>query len=134
MTNQHYLHLISAQLNLIQTQLDHLLDFLYDDKACRIYAEVMAVMSIYRNYSSIMACNEQRIASIQTIQQAKIFAEQNIQFYYRDMNSLVDKNGPIGDKSPVKGFEDIIKQIRKSMTTKTEYIVEKSGAIYQRKA
>jgi len=226
-TNQYYLHQISAQLNLIQTQLNHVLDFLYDDKACRIYAEVMAVMSIYRNYSSIMACNEQRIASIQTIQQAKIFAEQNIQFYYRDMNSLVDKNSPIdrlrddllnytqsinlygicatteivlsqnyddaylshiekdlrshvtqhnqsvaklqgklekslspapglpifqqkadpkvkdlikeissilGDKSPVKGFEDIIKQIRKSMTTKTEYIVEKSGAIYQRKA
>ena len=37
-------------------------------------------------------------------------------------------------KFPVKGFEDIIKQIRKSMTTKIEYIVEKSGAIYQRKA
>ena len=226
-TNQHYLHQISAQLNLIQTQLNHVLDFLYDDKACRIYAEVTAVMSIYRNYSSIMACNEQRIASIQTIQQAKIFAEQNIQFYYRDMNNLVDKNGPIdrlrddlhnytqsinlygicatteivlsqnyddsylshiekdlsahvtqhnqsvaklqgklekslspapglpifqqkadpkvkelikeissilGEKSPVKGFEDIIKQIRRSMTSKTEYIVEKNGSIYQRKA
>lgn len=225
-TNQYYLHQISTQLNMIQTQLDHVLDFLYDDKACRIYAEAMAVMGIYRNYSSIMSCNEQRIASIQSIQQAKIFAEQNIQFYYRDMNNLVNKNGPIdklrddlhnytqsinlygicatteivlsqnydetylthvendlrahvtqhnqsvaklqgkleksmspapglpifqqkvdpkvkelvkeissilGDKSPVKGFEDIIRQIRSSMTSKTEYIVEKNGAVYQRK-
>ena len=226
-TSQYYLHQISAQLSIIQTQLDHVLDFLYDDKACRIYAEVMAVMGIYRNYSSIMSCNEQRIASIQTIQQAKIVAEQNIQFYSRDMNHLVDKNGPIdrlrddlynytqainlygicatteivlsqnydesylthiekdlrahvtqhnqsvaklqgkleksltpapglplfqqkvdpkvkelvkeissilGDKSPIKGFEDIIRQIRNSMTSKTEYIVEKNGAIYQRRS
>ena len=39
----------------------------------------------------------------------------------------------LGDKSPVKGFEDIIRQIRSSMTSKTEYIVEKNGAVYQRK-
>lgn len=226
-TNQYYLHQISTQLNIIKSQLNHVLDFLYDDKACKLYAETMAVMGIYRNYSSIMSCTEQRIASIQTIQHAKIFAEQNIQFYFRDMNNLVDKNGPVeklrddlhnytqsinlygicatteivlaqnydesylthiekdlrahvtqhnqsvaklqgklekslspapglpifqqrqdpkakelvdeisaflGDKSPVKGFEDIIRQIRSSLTSKTEYIIEKNGSVYQRKA
>jgi len=64
------------------------LDFLYNDKECEIYSETMAVLGISRNYTSIMACAEQRTASIQTIQHAKIVAERNIQFYYRDMNKL----------------------------------------------
>ena len=225
LTSQYYLHQINAQLQNIQSQLDHVLDFLYSDKASEIYAEITAVMGIYRNYASIMSCTEQRIACLQTIQQAKIFAERNIQFYRQDMNRLVDKGGKVenirndlhyytqsinlygicatteivlsqnyeesylkfiendlrthvtqhnqsvsrlqgkldkminvpgpipiitakqdpgvkelineissilGDKSPVKGFEDIINQIRTSMTSKSEYIIDKNGAVYQR--
>lgn len=226
-TNQYYLHQISSQLNFIQGQLDRVIEFQYDDKACEIYAEVVAVMGIYHNYASIMSCTEQRIASLQTIQRAKIMAERNIQFYFRDMDKLVSKSGSIdrirddlnnytqcinlygicatteivlsqnydesylsfvendlrahvtqhnqsvarlqgkldkkktvpgivppltakqdqnaiklieeissilGEESPVKGFEDIISKIRASLTTKTEYIIEKDGTVYQKKA
>ncbi len=224
-TNQYYLRQISQQLSDIQSKLDQVLDFLYSDKACEIYSETMAILGISSNYTSIMSCSEQRIASIQTIQHAKIVAERNIQFYYRDMNKLADKAGAadklrddlqnytqainlygicttleivlsqnydeayldsveadlknhvakhigcvsnlqgkmehllkptaqfpfvapakpdpkverllsdvssvLGDNSPVKGFDSIIDQIRAVYTTKSEYIIESNGTIYQ---
>jgi len=90
-TNQYYLHQISQQISDIQAKLDQVLDFLHTDKACEIYGETMAVLGISHNFASIMACPEQRTASIQTIQHAKIVAERNIQFYYREMNKLSEK-------------------------------------------
>ena len=226
-TNQYYLHQISQQISDIQAKLDQVLDFLHTDKACEIYAETMAVLGISRNFVSIMTCQEQRTASIQTIQHAKIVAERNIQFYYREMNKLSEKanetkrlkedlqnyaqvvnlyglcttleivisqnydpgyldyveadldahvkahigsvnnlkgkleaklkpaptfpfvtppkpdpnveqlvfevSAILGEKSPVIGFEDTIKQIRSSFNSKAEYIIESDGAVYQRK-
>ena len=90
-TGQYFMRQINENLRELQTKLDQVLDFLYNDKACELYAQAKMVFSIYRNCASIMHCTEQRIAALQTVQQAKIFAERNIQFYYRDMNKLASK-------------------------------------------
>lgn len=84
-TSQYYLHQINRQLTDIQNKLDKILEFLYDDKACEIYAEVQSVYGIYQNYSSIMGSSEQRVAALNSVSRAKVIANKNIQFYYRDM-------------------------------------------------
>ena len=101
-TSQYYLAQINQNLKEVQRKLDQVLDFLYSDKACEIYAELQAVRTIYLNYPAIMKADEQRTASIATIQHAKTVAERNIQFYYRDMNKRVmseleDKGMPLPD-------------------------------------
>ena len=230
-TNQYYLHQINQQLREIQSKLDQVLDFLYDEKECEIYSETTAVIAISRNYSSIMSCPEQRTASLQTVQHAKIVAERNIQFYYRSMNKkakdagsaimklredlqyytqvislyglcstleivlsqnydkgyldyiemdlqkhvedhiasvnylkatldgklesklkpasafpfvappkpdlnakmlITDVEAILGDDSPITDLGNIIKQIRKTFTSKTEYIIESNGVVYQK--
>lgn len=89
-TQQYYLHEINQQLTDIRRKLDQVLDFLYTDKACELYAEAQAIQFIYSNYASIMQHPEQRAAALQTIQHAKILAERNTQFYIRDISRLWD--------------------------------------------
>lgn len=90
-TGQYFMRKINDNLLDIRAKLDQVLDFLYTDKSCELYAQAQMVFGIYHNCTSIMKCSEQRIASLQTIQRAKILAERNIQFYYRDMNKLASK-------------------------------------------
>ena len=89
-TQQYYLHEINQQLTNLCKKLDQVLDFLYTDKACELYAEAQAIQFIYSNYASIMKHPEQRIVALQTIQHAKILAERNTQFYIRDINGLAN--------------------------------------------
>lgn len=89
-TGQYYLHHINQELSEIQSKLDAVLDFLYDEKACELFAITKSVASVYANYDSILKSQEQRIASICTIQEAKIVSEKNIQFYARDMNRTIN--------------------------------------------
>lgn len=88
-TSQYYLHEINQQLSEIQNKLDRILDFLYDDKSCEIYAESKSVFGIYKNYASLMKNETHRLAALVAVQRAKTVAEKNIQFYYRDMNKMV---------------------------------------------
>lgn len=87
-TQQYYLHEINQQMTDLREKLDQVLDFLYTDKACELYAEAQAIQAIYQNYASIMNHPEQRIIALQTIQHAKILAERNTQFYIRDIGRL----------------------------------------------
>ena len=92
-TGQYFMKQINQNLQEIQSKMDMILDFLYTDKTCEIYAEAKMVFGIYRNCTSIMHRDAQRIASLQTVQKAKILAERNIQFFYRDMRKLASKHG-----------------------------------------
>ena len=91
-TGQYFMKQINENFREIQDKLNRILDFLYTDKSCELYAEARMVFGIYDNCISIMHCTEQRIASLQTIQKAKILANRNIQFYYRDMEKLASKH------------------------------------------
>jgi len=87
-TGQYFMREIDQSLQDIQKRLDQVLDFLYTDKSCELYAEAQMVYGIYNNCVSIMRCPEQRTAALQSLQHAKVLAERNIQFYYRDMDKL----------------------------------------------
>ena len=118
-TSQYFLAHINNNLEEAQKKLDQVLDFLYSDKAYEIYAELQAVRTIYSNYPAIMNADGQRIASIATIQHAKIIAEKNIQFYYHDMDKRVmseleDKGMPLPDLRNMLN-DDKIKNLASSL-------------------
>ncbi|MBQ6173667.1 MAG: hypothetical protein IJK28_03500 [Clostridia bacterium] len=111
-TQQYYLHEIYHQLSDVQKKLDEVLEFLYTDKACELFAEMQAVISVYQNFASIMRHPEQRIVALQTIQNAKILAERNTQFYIRDILRL----------SVSIGKEDITDDLRERLKSYTQTV------------
>lgn len=117
-TSQYYLHEINQQLSEIQNKLDRVLDFLYDDKSCEIYSYAKTVFGIYTNYSVIMKSETHRSSSLVLVQSAKIVAEKNIQFYYRDMNRIVsslDGKGSSKNESAINNLRDDLSNYNQSM-------------------
>lgn len=115
-TSQYYLKQINQRLDNIQTKLDSVLQFLYTDKMCEIYAESQLIYGIYKNYKSIMSNSELCSASLNSVQHARSIAEKNIQFYYRDMN----QKATIGDK---RKQSDIAESIRDDLSAYNQSIV-----------
>lgn len=115
-TSQYYLHAINQQLSDIQSKLDKVLEFLYDDKACEIYAEVKVVQEIYENYSSIMQNETTKLAALTAVQRARTISEKNIQFYYRDMNRLASEIKPGGKaKNVISSLRDDLGNYNQAM-------------------
>lgn len=85
-TSQYYLSAINSKLNTIQLGIDKILDFLYGEKSSELMAEVSFVKSAYENYSSIMAHQEQRQATIHSLQDAKKIAMKDLEFYISELN------------------------------------------------
>ena len=54
----------------------------------QLLAEASFIKYAFYNYSSIMQCSEQRIATLQNIQEAKKVAMKDIEFYMMDLDSL----------------------------------------------
>ena len=93
-TGQYYMHRLNQQMAEVQSKLDAVLDFLYDEKSCELYANAKTVNGIYENYSTIVNNAGHRAAALAAIQQAKTVSEKNVQFYYRDMNKTADQINP----------------------------------------
>lgn len=90
-TGQYYLSEINQELNLVNSKLDKIIDFLYGDKKAELISELKFVNQCYESYSSIMAHNEQRIATIASLQESKKLGIKNIEFYMSDLNSILSK-------------------------------------------
>ena len=115
-TGQYYMHKINRQMTDVQTKLDAVLDFLYDEKSCELYANAKTVSGIYENYSSIASNSIHRSAALRSIQQAKTISEKNVQFYYRDMNKAADQINPSRmDQKIVGSLQDILENYAQSI-------------------
>ena len=88
LSGQYFLSKINSELSLIKMTLDKILEFLYGDKKAELLAEASFIKYAFYNYSSIMQCSEQRIATLQNIQEAKKVAMKDIEFYMMDLDSL----------------------------------------------
>lgn len=84
---QHYLTDISSKLKLINMKMDKILDFLYGDKKAELISEIDFIRYAYNNYNSIMTNEQQRLATITNLQNAKKVAMKNIEFYISDLES-----------------------------------------------
>ena len=107
-SGQYFLAQINRELKTINQNIDKILEFLYGDKKAELISEVSFVKSAYQNYSSIMEHEQQRFATLVSLQGAKKVAMKDIEFYMSDLDSIVNaKSG-----SDVASWMDKIFQIK----------------------
>ena len=109
-TGQYFLSEINKEMKMINLKLDKILEFLYGDKKAELMSEISFAKYAYQNYSSIMAHDQQRIATLISLQEAEKVAMKDIEFYMGDLNSAVN--------SDVKNFGDIEEMARKAFQIK----------------
>lgn len=71
-------------------KIDKILEFLYGDKKAELMAEISFAKYAYQNYSSIMSHEQQRVATLISLQESKKVAMKDIEFYVGDLNSTVN--------------------------------------------
>ncbi len=86
-TGQYFLSEINSKLDMLNQAIDKVLGFLYGDKKSELLSEINFVQYAYKNFSSIMQHEEQRIATISGLQSAKKVAMKDIEFYMCDLDS-----------------------------------------------
>lgn len=85
-SGQYFLTQINDEFNLISQKIDQIMDFLYGDKKAELIAEISFAKYAHKNFASIMSHNNQRIATISSLQAAKKVAMKDIEFYMGDLN------------------------------------------------
>lgn len=89
-SSQYFIKQINSELQMINQSMDKILEFLYGDKKAELLSEVSFIKYAYENYSSIMGHNEQRVATIASLQDAKKVAMKDIEFYMCDLDSTIN--------------------------------------------
>lgn len=85
-SGQYFLSEINHELKELSKTIDKILKFLYSDKKAELIAEVSFTKYAYENYHSIMSCDEQKMATIGSLQSARKVAMKDIEFYMSDLN------------------------------------------------
>lgn len=94
-TGQYFITQINSELQMLNQSTDKILEFLYGDKKAELLSEVSFVKFAYDNYSSIMNHDQQRVATIASLQAAKKVAMKDIEFYMSDLESAVNSKDGI---------------------------------------
>lgn len=89
-SGQYFLTEINSELKMMNLKLDKILEFLYGDKKAELMAEISFAKYAYQNYSTIMAHESQRTATIASLQECKKVAIKDIEFYMNDLNVAVN--------------------------------------------
>lgn len=89
-SGQYFLSEINSGIKSIDQKLDQVLNFLYDDKLAELSAEVNFVKYAYQNYSSILNHEEQRLATLISLQNSRKIALKDIDFYLGDLKKELD--------------------------------------------
>ena len=90
-TGQYFLSQINNSLSVIKMDIDRILGFLYGDKKAELLSEINFVRYVYQNYNSIMQNDIQRIATINSLQEARKIAFKDSEFYLSDLEQTVAK-------------------------------------------
>lgn len=107
-SGQYFLAQINSELKTMNQNIDKILEFLYGDKRAELISEVSFVKSAYKNYGSIMDHEQQRFATIVSLQEAKKIAMKDIEFYMSDLDSAVNTKS----SSDIVAWADKIFQIK----------------------
>lgn len=89
-SGQYFFAHINSELKTIKLNPDKILEFLYGDKKAELISEVGFVKYAYENYSSIMICEQQRVATIISLQEAKKVAMKDVEFYIGDLDAAAN--------------------------------------------
>lgn len=90
-TGQYFLTQINSELKIVNQKLDEILGFLYGEKKAELMAEISFVQYAHNNFDSIMLHEDQRVATIGSLQAAKKVAMKDIEFYMSDLDYTVNK-------------------------------------------
>ena len=96
-SSQYFIKQINSELQMINQSMDKILEFLYGDKKAELLSEVSFIKYAYENCSSIMGHNEQRVATIASLQDAKKVAMKDIEFYMCDLDSTINSKSSIDE-------------------------------------
>lgn len=96
-SSQYFIKQINSELQMINQSMDKILEFLYGDKKAELLSEVSFVKYAYENYSSIMEHDEQRVATIASLQEAKKVAMKDIEFYMCDLDSAINSKAGVDE-------------------------------------
>jgi len=96
-SGQYFIKQINSELQMINQSMDKILEFLYGDKKAELLSEVSFVKYAYENYSSIMEHDEQRVATIANLQEAKKVAMKDIEFYMCDLDSAINSKAGVDE-------------------------------------
>ena len=118
-SGQYFLSQINSELRTINQSIDKILEFLQEDKKAGLLAEIDFAKYAYKNYISIMEHEQQRIATIASLQGAKKEAMKDMEFYIKELEP---------DTEESKNNSDINKLIDE--TTKTKKNLEISMQLY----
>lgn len=112
-SGQYFLAEINQKFDKINQKIDKIMEFLYEDKKAGLLAEINFVKYAYKNFSSIMTHNEQRIATLSGLQASRKVAMKNIEFDLHDMDNTADE--PAKSYTDFKEISNKIFQIRNSL-------------------
>lgn len=88
-SGQYFLSQINNEMRMMNMKLDEILEFLYGEKKAELMAEMSFIRYAYENYVSIISHEQQRIATITSLQEAKKVAMKDIEFYINDLEKTV---------------------------------------------
>lgn len=86
-TGQYFLAEINSRMDMMGQKLDKILEFLYSDKKAELMAELSFTKYAHQNYASIASHEQQRLATIVSLQSAQKVAMKDIEFYMDDLDS-----------------------------------------------
>ena len=86
-TGQYFLTKTNSEMKAMNSKLDKILEFLYQEKNSELISSAMFARYAYGNYNSIMLNDNQRQATIASLQEVKRIALKDIFFYMNDMDS-----------------------------------------------
>lgn len=107
-SGQYFLSQINGELKIINQKLDEILNFLYGDKKAELLSELSFTKYAFQNYNSIMAHDQQRVATITNLQESKKIAIKDIEFYLAD---LEDEKTKLEKAFQVKKCLDLAMQL-----------------------
>ena len=109
-SGQYYLAQINDEMRMMNIKIDEILEFLYGDKKAELMSEMSFVRYAYHNYGSIMTHEQQRLATITNLQEAKKVAMKDIEFYIGDLMHAVSRE--------TKDFADLRSRVDKAFRIK----------------
>ena len=112
-TGQYFLSQINSELIIVNQKLDEILGFLYGEKKAELMAEISFVKYAHNNFSTIMMHEDQRAATIVSLQQAKKVAMKDIEFYMSDLDATARKKAK--DYDDLQGLMDKALRIKDSI-------------------
>lgn len=91
-TGQYFLKQINSELNVLNSNIEKILDFLYGDKRAELVSEINFAQYAYQNYNVLMQNDFQRTAIIGSLQESRKVAIKDCEFYLDDLEKTVKNN------------------------------------------